>query len=413
MDALVLAASAFALFFAILSAGFAIGYLHDLRIPKHTPQARVTAILPATGILPRLEDLIADLARQTLPPRRLIVAVESQADPAYERVRSLQATTERPAIDLVVAGVSASSGQKNANILAALKALGPEDEYILLMDADIRPQTWYVASLFEAIVAGHFDLVNAYRWLTPTRPSLFATLIATLDRRIATLPRALATGLIWGGSIALSARALATLDLPSTLSGQILDDLPIGSRAPAAGLRVWARRISRAPTPLEGDARRLLAFARRQLQYLRLYRRNAWWTALVFAIADLGARFVLLASAMASVPHFSTTQAILIAVVGVDLIGAEVRLLASRRLGVIDSTAFKTLNRVFVVTILPLQLLWAAILCASFFALHIKWAHVAYTVDSTGRVLRIERDAAGGQENAKAAADCLCIEESS
>jgi glycosyltransferase involved in cell wall biosynthesis len=413
MDALVLAALAFALFGTLTSLCFAVFYLRQLGNPTEAPQARVTVILPATGPLRGLEDLIADLARQSLPPRRLIVAVESKADPAYERVRSAQAATVRPTIDLVVAGQTVTSGQKNANILAALKELGPEDDYILLIDADIRPQPCYVASLVEALVAGRHDLVNGYRWLTPMRSGVFAALIAALDRRIGMLPGPQTTMLIWGGSIALTKRALAALDLPATLAGRILDDLPIGARASSVGLSVWARRSARAPTPLDSDPRRLFAFGRRQLQFLRLHRPGLWRSATLIAIADLFARLVLLAKAAIEAPHFSAALAALIALAALDWLSTELRFDASRRLGVVDTRSFRMLNRVFAWTILPLPLVGSALLCASFAASHIAWAHVRYTVDKTGRVLRVERDSEARQGETDAVADCLYPAESS
>lgn len=71
MDALILAALAFALFGTLTSLCFAVFYLRRLGNPTEAPQARVTVILPATGPLRGLEDLIAVLARQSLPPRRI------------------------------------------------------------------------------------------------------------------------------------------------------------------------------------------------------------------------------------------------------------------------------------------------------------------------------------------------------
>jgi hypothetical protein len=407
MSAIVWGAAAFVLLSALISIASAAYYLRSLRFPAHAPSAAVTAIMPATGPLPNLEGLIANLSRQSLPPRRLIIAVEAQNDPAYARVRSVQATTITPHIDLIVAGVADKSGQKNANILAALKELGPADEYVLLMDADIRPLPWYVASLIEPLAAGRRDLVNGYRWLTPVRPTVFATLIAAIDRRLAVLPRPRETRLIWGGSIAVTPRARAALDLPTTLAGQVLDDLPIGAKAAAKGLNVGARSCARAPTPIESDPRRLFAFARRQMQFVRIYLPGLWWVASLLAVVDLCARLTLLTAALAAAPRFSAALAALLGVAALDLLSAELRLHASRRLGVADDVAFKMLNRLFALTILPLPVTWTAILFASFPTSRIAWAHVRYRVDSKGRVLQVERDATGSPRASAATTNCL------
>ena len=53
-------------------------FLAKLRIPTGGPATGIALILPATGLLDNLENLLAALGRQSVRARRLMVAVESR-----------------------------------------------------------------------------------------------------------------------------------------------------------------------------------------------------------------------------------------------------------------------------------------------------------------------------------------------
>ena len=142
------------------------------------------------------------------------------------------------------------------------------------------------------------------------------------------------------------------------------------------------------------------------MQFVRIYLPGLWWVAFLLAVVDLCARLTLLLSAIAT-PRFSIAIAALLGVAALDLISAELRLNASARLGVDDVVAFKMLNRLFALIILPLPLTLTAILLASFPTSHIAWAHVRYHVDKKGRVLQVERDASASPVGSAATANCL------
>src|SRR5260370_4081199 len=80
------AAAAVAILIALAALACALVFRIRMLIPTEVPDARVTLILPATGPLPGLADLLEGLRNQTLRPALLIIAVESPDDPAYARV---------------------------------------------------------------------------------------------------------------------------------------------------------------------------------------------------------------------------------------------------------------------------------------------------------------------------------------
>ena len=235
-------AAAVAILIAAATLICALVFRLRMLIPSEAPEARVTLIMPATGPLPGLAELLEGLRGQTLRPARLIVAVETTDDPAYARVARLREAYPDLAIELVVAGMCGNRAQKCTNILAGLARLDAADAYVALLDADIRPQHWWLAGLIGPLAAGRADIVNAYRWQVPQRVSLATVIGAAIDRGVAVLLRLGGIAAIWGGSVAFTRAALDALDLPRILARAATEDALIGLEADALGLRVVTRR---------------------------------------------------------------------------------------------------------------------------------------------------------------------------
>jgi hypothetical protein len=340
-----------------------------------------------TGTLPGLEDLLAALTAQSLRPRRLIVSVEAHQDPAYRRVVTLADRFPQLNIELVVAGLSPLRSQKCTNLLAALAQLEPDEEYIVMLDADIRPQPWWLAMLVAPLAAGRADLVNGYRWPMPTRMSPGIVLVAAIDRAIAVLPRVRWTRPAWGGSLAFTRSALAVLDLPNTIERALTEDLPIGDRAAQMGLRVLTRRAIRPPTPLTGNFCEGWRFARRQYQLIRLYRPGLWCFAAFVVTTDLAARIALMSNLLGWGAALPAT--LVLACLGST--ATEIRLAIGRKLGVPDGIGFRVAQHLLVWTILPAPIFHASVIWGGAVRSPVVWRHVRYAVDKTGKVIDVAR----------------------
>jgi len=372
---------------ALTAAGCAVAFRMRMLLPSEIPDVRPTLILPATGSLPGLEALFDALLRQTLLPGRLIVAVESQEDPAFARFSELADRYPALPIELVVAGISDERAQKSTNLLAALTRLNSADAYVVLIDADIRPQPWFLAALVAPLAAGRADIVNGYSWQAPQSVSLATAIGATIDRALATLPRLNRFQLLSGASLALTRGALELIDAPATLAHTLSDDLAIASRAAALRLRVVTRRALRVPTPLDGTLGALWRFGRRQYQIAHIYRPGAWWFALIVMTADLGARVTLVGGACGLDPLAIGT------LVGLGLLGSiatEVRRAIGRRLAVTDPPGFALAQHLLVWATLPLAAFHASVVWAAAVRSPVAWAHVRYTI-RRGRVVAASR----------------------
>jgi len=380
-------AATVAVFYSLWSVALAVLFAVRLRIPDERLSTRVALVLPATGMLPGLDDLFGALAKQSLPPSRMIVAVESRDDPAYARVAALAGHYPRLNIELVVAGLSPLRSQKCTNLLAALARLDADDAYVVLLDADIRPQPWWLAALVAPLASGRADLVNGYRWPVPIGLSLATALVAGIDRGIAVLPRLSQTRPIWGGSLAVNRNALAALDLPNTIGRTLTEDLPMGDRAAEVSLRVLTRRAIRPPSPLGGSISDLWRFGRRQYQLIRLYRPGLWSFAAFVVSTDLIARIVLLSNLIASGPALAAI--ILLASLG--SIATEIRLAIGRKLDCRDAIGCRLVQHLLVWTIFPGAVFHASVIGGGFVTSPVAWRHIRYVVDKTGRVIDVAR----------------------
>jgi len=364
-------------------------FLAKLRIPTSGPVAGIVLILPATGWLDNLENLLAALGRQSVRAWRLVIAVESPDDPAYRRATELAKIHREPPLDVVVAGVSNRRGQKCTNILAAVTHLADEDRFVVILDADIRPQPWWLAALVGPLAAGSADLVNGYRWLVPDPPTPVSVLVAHIDRASAVLPRLPPVGMVWGGSLALTREALEILDLATTLDSEVVEDAPIARRVAETRLRLLTRRALRVPTPLNGSWRELWAFGRRQGQFVRLYFPRLWCWAGLLAMADLLARVMLAWDllAVSSIPALL----VLVLVAALDSVATELRRAVGRRIGADDGAASTSYQHMLTWAILPIAAWYVSLILASALTSVIRWAHVEYLLDRSGHVLAARR----------------------
>jgi hypothetical protein len=368
--------------------GAAAWFVARFRAPALPENGRVTLLLCTTGNSPHLPPLFDALARQTLPPRRLVVAVESEADPAFAQVRALAPTLPFP-VDLVVAGTSSERSQKATSLIAAARRVDAEDQAVVLLDADILPPPGWLSWLASPALRGSQDIVSGYRWQVAGRGGPARQFVAWLDRGFAIGPRQIFARQVWGGSTAISGAAFARLDLPSALDRTLSTDGAISRRAAALGLRMLMRRAVLLPTPPEGGERGALAFQRRQMQLYRIYAPRNWaMLGLVFGAEALA--LLLVAPALAG----SAAAATWLAAPALAGLGrAALQDMVTRRLGVAEPPASRAVQLAFglfsPLTAALALLLWAS----SARTRRVVWRHVEYEVSGPDSVRVIARRA--------------------
>lgn len=339
-------------------------------------QGRVVLILPLAGAPPRLDLLLRALAGQSLPPHRLIVAVE-QGDAAAEA--AVRAVPLPFPVEIVAAAPAPHRAQKCSNLLAGLGRLREGDEVAALLDADIRPQSWWLSTLASPVLAGAADLVSGYRWLQPGG-GIVAQLAAWHDRTLAFLPRSARIPVAWGGSLALGPAALAEGAASRALESTLSDDLSLARMAAARGLRLLMRRILLLPTPIGGSPRALLGFLARQRRIVHLYLPVLWWT------GALSSHCVLLFWVWLALTHPLFLP--LLPACGAVRWALHDRV--GRRVGAPDPPGTRIAQLLLALSPLP-DLLDAWVAWASLFPRHVVWRHVTYHVAGPEEVRVLHR----------------------
>ncbi|MGC4252471.1 MAG: glycosyltransferase [Sphingobium sp.] len=224
-------------------------------------------------------DLMARLAAQTAS-FRLIVAT-SGACPAAEALTL-------PDVQIVRAGVADDEGQKVHKLRAALRALRPDDRYLVFIDADIEPPARLIGRLLFPLARGKADIVTGYRLLLPDAKPLLA-LVGAVEMQLATLPRAASSTMPWGGAMAMTRETAERLELERILAGRLSDDMTIGLAGWHAKLRLRPVRDLLVASPLHGEGLSALSFAVRQYRHIVTNSPGMWWiAALVMAVQSVG-----------------------------------------------------------------------------------------------------------------------------
>ena len=367
-----------------------VWFLAWFALPSRHEQGAVTLVLAVTGRTAGLPLLFSALARQSLPPRRLLAVVESEADPAFAQIAELAPTLPFP-VETIVAGLDDSRSQKATNLIAALAHVDPRDDVIVLLDADIVPQDNWLSALATPALAGNADLVTGYRWHRVEGAGPVRHMVAWLDRAIALGPRFVAMGMVWGGSVAISGAALARMDLAGALSSTFSTDGAISRRARSLGLRVLTRRAVLVPTPPEGGEREAWAFKKRQLQIVHVYTPGLW-AAMGVLLHMEACALPLLLLALGGDTAAGWCVALLM-LIGAGRAAAHDRV--GRAVGVLDRGAGLA-GQVLFGMLAPfsapftLSLYWA-----SAWARRIRWRHVEYEVLGPEQVRVVKRHAPG------------------
>jgi hypothetical protein len=210
--------------------------------------------------------------------------------------------------------------------------------------------------------------------------------VAWLDRSLALGPRFLASGLVWGGSVAIARDALARMDLAGALSRTFSTDGAISRRARMLGLRVLTRRAVLLPTPPEGGDREAIAFKTRQLQIVHVYVPGLW-VALGVALHAEALALPLLVLALAG---DAASWGWLAAVGAVGALRAALHDRVTRAVGIAEGWPARA-AQVAVGALAPLTApAVAALLWTSARTRVIRWRHVDYEVTGPEdvRVLR-------------------------
>jgi len=355
-----------------------VGLRHIYYMPRPTDRAKgvATLILPLTGRAPGFPALVAAINSQTLTPRRLIVAVESQGDPAYQQAMVSRVSAQFP-IEIAIAGEAVYQAQKCANLVAAIELVDDQDDVVVFLDGDIMPPSWWLSSLVAPITNNSADLVTGYRWQSVRHFRFGAFVIAAIDRSLAIIPRVNIplSRVVWGGSYAVTPETLIKMDLARSFQTTLSDDLKIAERAGHLGLRIMTPSALLVPSPNDQTLTRAWHFGRRQYQMIWLYRPVLWWLAMATTLVRLLAWGVAMAAswtialwALACLAMLAFMKQLTVQII-------------DRKLGFSMRRPFRLMFFGLAIVQPIVDLFHLSMIIAGGWARRVKWGHITYEAD--------------------------------
>ncbi len=294
-------------------------------VPMRAPRAVI--IVAVKGPDPEFEHFLDALSAQDYPSFRVIFAVESVDDPAVIQIASYRARTAGR-IALAVAGPSQNEGQKSANLRAALKEIAPDDEIVVLADANIRPGTDWLKRLITPLVEGSADIVSGYAWVVPKDNAFWSFVLTAMSHALVAIPRLPLLNAAWGGSTAMTRECCEMLALDTAWRGTISDDLQLTVVAQRSGCTIAApREILLRSYVAAGGLRGLTAESVRWMLMFRTYMPTTftiamvalsftaagWITVVVATLGRVHGAGEILVAAIALMALRSTARAVIVA----------------------------------------------------------------------------------------------------
>lgn len=361
--------------------GLYLWRVRPLRQPE--PAGRVLLILPVRGPAPQLPEVLERLLAQDWPDLRILVAVESTADPAHALAAA--AAARDPRIGVVVAGEAERRGQKVQNLLAALLHVQEADTFVVFFDADALAPPGFLRALLRPLLYRVADLASGYRIVVPERGSFGALLVALADHGISTFPRMRAFGVLSGGSTAIRREILPGFHLPRLWQGAVSDDLSLTREAHRLGVPIHGVHAALLPSPMALSVAEAFRFGVRQMRLLRLYLPRLWVLFGLFCLLPVAGCLAALAGSQAA-----ATAAVL-AFLSLQL---RLSLRAAILSRILPAEALPPLRRAILLgrLLTPLAIgMRAACWLASGLSRRIAWAGITYQVESPERVRILSR----------------------
>ena len=245
----------------------------------------VTIIAPVKGDGSLLRPFLARLRTLAYSDYRILAVVESDDDPAASLLRD-EAGQEGAPLDVTVAGLAETEGQKVHNLRHALAQLDARTQIVAFIDADTMPLSDWLTRLVRPLTREpDIAAVTGYRWIVPEGRDLPSAVVAAANCSLVSLPRP--WSICWGGTLALRRSTVDELDLRGRLAGAVVDDVQLTRILAEAGLRVLTPRGLILLSPVRHSWRSAFAFARRQYVLVRWYLPGSWAFALLAAPAAL------------------------------------------------------------------------------------------------------------------------------
>ncbi len=257
--------------------------------PRETGYPPRTAVIsPCKGLDNTFERNIASLFQMNYPHYEIHFVVESESDPAYEKLhilierylkegRAAKATVH-------VAGLAATNSQKVHNLRYAITQLPDDIEVFIFVDSDACFPPHFITSMVRPLKKEFVGAATGYRWFVPTDKRLSSRTLSAINAFFASLLGPHPWNSAWGGAMAIHKETFIEAGLPEIWKTTLSDDYSLTMAVRTLKRRVWFVPACFIASYEQVNWQQLVTFARRQFIITRRYMPLLW----LFAVGGIG-----------------------------------------------------------------------------------------------------------------------------
>ncbi|MFA5424698.1 MAG: glycosyltransferase family 2 protein [Phycisphaerae bacterium] len=263
--------------------------LNKYRRDRSWYNPKTVLIVPCKGIDINFEKNITSFYEQDFSNYLLWFVVESQDDPAYEKLQSLKEKLASKSKTLEskiwVAGITKSCSQKIHNMLYCCQRVAEDVEVLAFADSDICVSREWLSHLVYPLRKEKVGVSSGYRWFVPKRNNMATLAMTAGNAKVAQLLGNSIFNQAWGGSMAVRLEIFRRLDMFKVWKTALSDDLSLGEAAKKARLQVAFVPACMVPSFEDTTWTRGFEFVRRQFLITKVFSPGTWWFA-IFAMTS-------------------------------------------------------------------------------------------------------------------------------
>lgn len=282
----------------------AIYMLARRRVPsipdRDLPKAAV--LLSLRGADPTLANCLRRLLKQDYPNYELLIAVDSETDPAWQLVQTTLRETQATNVRVrTLRNRLSTCSLKCSALVQLVDDLDDSHKVIALADADLVSHPTWLRELVAPLTNPQIGVTYGNRWFLPTQGWL-----GSMIRQLWNAPGLVVMylfGIPWAGSMAIRADVFYRGRIRDKWAHSIVDDGPVRVAVKSQKLKLHFVPSLVMANREECDLPFAYNFLRRQLTWTRTYI-TGWWVAM-FLYMSFALGVSVLAGVLGVVSHFS------------------------------------------------------------------------------------------------------------
>lgn len=263
---------------------------------EYYPETLLT--IPCKGIDTRFSTNIESFYKLNYDRFSINFVVESESDPAFAELVRLREkfrdASKAKSVEILVAGVTTSSSQKNHNLLYSVSNSNDDIEVFAFADSDACVKGVWLEKLVAILRREKYGASSGYRWFVPTKNNFSSLALSSLNAKVAQLLGRTKLNQAWGGSMAIRRNDFYNFGIKDLWQNSISDDLSV-----SYAVNKNKRRVGFSPACLvasyeEINLPGLIEFARRQFIITRIALPKVWLIGLFSALYTFAGSWVAL-----------------------------------------------------------------------------------------------------------------------